>query len=276
MSFVNVYNALYDQLKASSYLTYVDQNQFLKGFTENIPSQEYTIVLEPGAEEEPVNLEASGIWGNRKGVIYNIEIHMRVMFVGSSNQLLIIGDTINNKKGVLEFSDDVKAAIGEDWSLGYDRAGSSISAINAGTSFALTSSLKNIAVSINGRTPNGYDTILCGDSTLNGTQVASNIQSALRALGNHADDGYYEASCSFDNSAKQFTISTYGNHPDDSVVVTAGVSNDCSAVLGFDSPTEVNGRNVSDIKFETVIPNNTFFPVRYRVLPVKIWEEIMR
>ena len=34
MSFLGVYNALYDQLKASSDLSYVDQSQFLKGFKE--------------------------------------------------------------------------------------------------------------------------------------------------------------------------------------------------------------------------------------------------
>jgi hypothetical protein len=273
MSFVNVYNALYDQIKASNYLTYVDQSQFLKGFVENAPSQEYTIILEPDAEEEPIGKET---YEGRDEIVYTVNIHVRVILIGSSNEILIVGDTVNNKKGILEVVDDVKLAIEENQTLGYDRPGSSVSAVNAGTSFALTSSLKNISVSINGETRTGYDTILCGDSTLNGSQIATNIQTALRALGNHADDGYYEATCSFDNSSKQFTIATAGNHPDCSVEVAAGASNDCSALLGFDSPVEVNGRNVSKITFETVIPNNTFYPVRYRVLPVKIWEEINR
>jgi len=277
MSFVNVYNALYDQVKASSYLTYVDQSQFLKGFHEGTPAQEYTIIFEPGPEEED-HTEAYKTEAGETvlGIIYYIDIHVRVMLIGSSEAVLIAGDTVNNKKGILEVVGDIKSAIVEDYTLSYNRSGSSISAVNAGTSFALTSLLKNISVSINGSTRSGYDTIFCGDSTLNGDDVAINIQASLRALGSHADDGYYGASCSFNNSSKQFTISTDKEQPDQCVVVTAGASNDCSALLGFDSPTEVCGRNVSKIEFETVIPNNTFFPVRYRVMPIKVWEEITR
>jgi hypothetical protein len=274
--FVDAYNALYDQVKASARLTYVDQSLFYKGFHEAMPTQEYIIIFEPMEEEEAKN-EASGSGtGNRMELIDNIDIHVRVMLTGSSNEILIVGDTTNNKKGILEVVDDIKRAIEDDMTLGYDRNGSSTSAANAGTSFALSPSERYISVSMIGKTPTGYNTINCGEATLNGAQVATNIQTALRALGQHADDGYYKAACTFDGSTKKFTISTYGNHPDDSVVVEAGASDDCSALLGFDSPTEVNGRNVSNIKFETVSANNTFFPVRYRVIPVKIWEEISR
>jgi len=272
MSFLNVYNALYDQVKASSYLTYVDQSQFLKGWHEGIPAQQYTLVFEPGEEEEPPETDT---YEGLKEMAYNIQIHIRVELIGSTLGLMICGDPVNNIKGILEFTDDVKESIREDETLGYDRPSSSTSAVNSGTSFALSSSEKYITVTINGKTPAGYDTILCGDSTLTGTQVAANIQSALRALGVHADDGYYKANCTFDNSTKRFAITTYGNHPNESVVVTAGASNDCSALLGFDSPTEVIGRNITKIEMETVFPNNTFFPVRYRVLPVKIWEEVV-
>jgi hypothetical protein len=275
--FADVYDALYDQVKASGRLTYVDQSQFLKGFHEGTPAQEYTIIFEPAQEEEEHTESYKTQAGETGlGVIYYIDIHVRVMLTGSTNAILISGDTANNKKGILEVVDDIKRAITDDYTLSYNRPGSSISAANAGTSFALTPSSKNISVSINGDTRSGYDTIFCGDSTLSGDDVASNIQTALRALGQHADDGYYLASCSFNNSSKQFTISTDKEQPDQCVVVTAGASDDCSALLGFDSPTEVCGRNISDIKFETVIPNNTFFPVRYRVIPVKIWEEITR
>lgn len=272
MAFKNVFNALYDQVKASSRLTYVDQSQFIKGFHEGIPAQEYTVIFEP-AEEEEVRAESSG--GDIE-VVYYIDIHLRIELIGATGEILICGNSEGTKKGILDFCDDVKLAIEDDMTLGYNRAGCSTSEAAAGTTFALTPTAKYISVSINGNTPTGYDTILCGESTLSGDDVASNIQTALRALGNYADDGYYLAECSFDNSSKQFSICTASNNPDQTVEVTAGVSDDCSTILGFDSPTEVSGRNILKIKFETVLPNNTFFPVRYRVLPVKIWEEINR
>ena len=273
MSFKNVFNALYDQVKASSRLTYVHQSQFLKGFHEGIPAQEYTVVFEPAEEEEVAGAESSG--GDME-ILYHIDIHLRVELIGATGEILICGNSDGTKKGILEMCDDVKLAIEDDLTLGYNRNGCSTSEASAGTTFALTSSAKYISVSINGNTPTGYDTILCGESTLSGDDVATNIQTALRALGNHSDDGYYLAECSFDNSSKQFSICTASNNPDQTVEVTAGASNDCSAILGFDNPTEVSGRNITKIMFETVLPNNTFFPVRYRVLPIKIWEEINR
>jgi hypothetical protein len=272
MSYNDVLNALHDQVKASSHLSYVNANQFYIGFHEAIPAQEHTVIFEPGPEEE----EPKEGYDHRMEMIYHVEIHLRVEFIGSTGEMLITGNATTGKKGILEFVDDVKQAIVDDWTLGYDRPGSSVSAANAGASFALGPSNKYISVSINGKTPAGYDTILCGESTLSGSAVASNIQSALRALGNHADDGYYRATCTFDNTSKQFTIATAGNHPDCSVTVTAGASDDCSALLGFDSPTEVVGRNIVKIVFDPVQPNNILFPVRYRVIPVKIWEEINR
>ena len=273
MSFKNVFNALYDQVKASSRLTYVHQTQFLKGFHEGIAAQEYTIIFEPSEEEEAAEAESLG--GDTE-IIYYIDIHIRVELIGATGEILICGSSDGPKKGILDFTDDIKLAIEDDMTLGYNRAGCSTSEVAVGTTFALTPTAKYISVSINGNTPTGYDTILCGESTLSGDDVASNIQTALRALGNHADDGYYLAECSFDNSLKQFSICTASNNPDQTVEVTAGVSDDCSAILGFDNPTEVSGRNITKIRFETVLPNNTFFPVRYRVLPIKIWEEINR
>lgn len=272
MSFKNVFNALYDQVKASNRLTYVHQSQFLKGFHEGIPAQEYTIIFEP-SEEEETTAESSG--GDTE-VVYYIDIHLRVELIGATGEVLICGNSAGTKKGILEMCDDVKLAIEDDTTLGYNRAGCSTSEAAVGTTFALTPTAKYISVSINGNTPTGYNAILCGQATLSGDVIAANIQTALRALGNHADDGYYLAECSFDNSLKQFSICTASNNPDQTVEVTAGVSDDCSAILGFDNPTEVSGRNITKIMFETVLPNNTFFPVRYRVLPVKIWEEINR
>ena len=45
-------------------------------------------------------------------------------------------------------------------------------------------------------------------------------------------------------------------------------------LLGFDNPTEVVGRNIKDVKFGSVFAENDLHPVRYRVLPVKIIEEV--
>jgi hypothetical protein len=54
----------------------------------------------------------------------------------------------------------------------------------------------------------------------------------------------------------------------------AGASDDCSSLLGFDSPTEVAGRNIVEIEFRSSYPVNSYFPIRYRILPVVIREEI--
>lgn len=272
MSFLDVYNALYDQVKASSFLTYVDQSQFLKGFRENYALQEYSIIFEPGAEEEdPAEQGSEKLYEH----IYTVDIYMRVILAGQLNEATLVGTSDASKKGVLEMTNDVKNAIREDLTLGYSRYGSSVSEENAGGTFALDGTHKYISVSINGKTPTGYDAVLCGDSTLSGAEIASNIQSALRALGQHADDGYYEAVCTFNSSNNQFTIRTDRYGSEQTVEVTAGASDDCSTLLGFDSPTEVSGRNIIQVIFGIAAPNNIHYPVRYRVLPVRIAEEIL-
>lgn len=272
MSFKNVYNALFNQISSSStLLVYIDPTQFLKGFKQNIPNQEYTVIFEPGNEEEE---NATQIYNEMKEVIYHIDIYMRTILTAVDGvKGSIIG--YGSKKGVLEFVDDIKAAIRADLTLGYSRKGSSISAENAGTSFILSAIKKYISVSINGRIPTGYDSINCGDSSLTGDQIASNIQTALRALGNHDDDGYNDALCTFNNDTKKFTITSNSYSPKSNVVVSAGGSNDCSALVGFDNPNEVSGRNITKIGFGTVTTDNRVFPVRYRILPVKIVEEII-
>jgi len=272
MGFKNVYNALFDQISSYSTLTdYIDSTQFLKGFKDNIPNQEYTVIFEPGNEEEE---NATQIYSEMKEVVYYIDVYMRTILTAVDGvKGLIIG--YGTKKGVLDFADDIKAAIRSDLTLGYNRQGSSISVENAGTSFDLLPTKKYISISINGRTPAGYDSINCGNSTLSGTVIATNIQIALRALGNHDDDGYNDAICSFNDSTKKFTITSNSYSPKSSVVITAGMSNDCSALLGFDNPTEVVGRNITKIDFGGVTTDNRVFPVRYRILPVRITEEII-
>lgn len=271
MSFKAVFNKLFDQISTYSTLTdYIDSTQFLKGFKQNIPNQEYTVILEPGNEEEINNTE---IYKGIKEFDYNIDIYMRTILTAVDG---IKGSIVGygNKKGVLEFVDDVKAAIRSNLTLGYNRQGSSVSAENAGISFNLSVIKKYISVSINENTPVGYDSIDCGESTLTGNQIAINIQTALRALGNHDADGYNDAICSFDNNTKKFTITSNSYCPKSKVIVTAGASNDCSALLSFDNPTEITGRNIVKIKFGIVSTDNTLYPVRYRILSIGIVEEV--
>jgi len=268
MSFLDIYNSLYTTLSESSYLSYVDSSLFIKGFRENLPNQTYCVILEPGNENE-----ASGTRGTSrlKNNLYTIDIYARLVFPYGV-EYSIVG--YNTEKGVLEFVDDIKTSIRETRNLGYNRQGSSVSALNVSGSFDLTSSAKFISVSINGREPTGYDQINCGEATLAGAEVASNIQTALRALGSHKDDGYYDATCSFDATNNQFTITSAKYGPKSTVTVTAGVSDDCSALLGFDDPTEVVGRNIISLDIGTVATDNVAYPIRYRIIPVTITEEL--
>ena len=267
MSFEDVYEALYDQLLADSTLgLYVDSTQIIKGFKDSLPQQKYTIILEPGEEDEDHPTES---YDDTKESIWNIDVYARVILLKGGVEASILG--IDSDKGVLAFIDDIKSAVRADLTLGYTRHGSSVSSAKSGT-YALDATHRYITVSMNGKTPSGYNQINCGRSTSTGAEVATNIQTALQALGNYAGDGYYKATCTFADS--KFTITSSLIGPKSTVVVTAGSSNDCSALLGFDDPTELAGRNLIDIVFGPVTVNNILYPVRYRVLPLKMREEI--
>ena len=267
MSFKYIYESLYDQLLADSTLSsYVNSTQIIKGFKESLPQQKYTIILEPGEEEEDNATEA---YDDSKEFIWNIDVYARVILIKGGVEASILG--VDSDKGVLAFIDDIKSAIRADLTLGYTRKGSSVSEAESGT-YALDASNRYITVSMNGKTPSGYDQIDCGETTLTGAQVATNIQASLKALGNYAGDGYYDAVCTFADS--KFTITSCLIGPKSTVTVTAGSSNDCSALLGFDSPTELVGRNLIDIEFGPATVNNLLFPVRYRILPLRMREEI--
>lgn len=270
MSFKTVFQALHDQLVADvALLVYCNPSQFLKGFKDAIPRQDYTVILEPGNEDEDPGRQS---YGKIRETSYNIDIYARTALAGRTIEHVILGDSTT--VGVLDFMDDIKSAIRSDLKLGFNRRGYSVSNVNAGTSFALSNSERYISVSMNENTPTGYDEIDCGITTLAGSVVASNIQTALRALGRHTDDGYYDAICIFDGPTKTFTITSSLWGPKSKAVVTAGASNDCSSLLGFDSPTEVVGRNITKIVMGTVTTDNSLYPIRYRVLPLKITEEI--
>jgi len=278
MSFLGCYNALYDVLRADPTLTgYVHSSQFLRGFKENHPFQDYSLILEPDAEQSRVNTKQYGEvlapYLNKMEVMYIINVFCRVILT-ISNEASIIGGTQMGvvKKGVLDFTGDVRHAVRLVKNLNYNRNASSVSKANSSDTYVLTAAHRSISVSINGRTPAGYNVINCGNTSFGGAAVASNIQASLRALGRHADDGYKWATCTYDSSTKKFTISSNGCDPDHRVVVTAGASNDCSALLGFDTPTEVTGRNITKVEFGTIVADNVAYPVRYRVVPVQIYE----
>lgn len=271
MSFKAVYEALTNQLKAdATLLAYMDATDFFQGFKENLPQRRYSIILEPGPElDETGNQD----YGKIKEVEYEIQVYCRMILRSTKVESTIIGSS--EYKGLLDFTEDVKDAIRRDQTLSYNSVGSSLSEENAAGSFDLTASNRYISVSINGKSPSGSNSIDCGSTTLAGAAVAANIQASLRSLGKYSDDGYLEAVCSFNETNNQFTISSPIYGPRSVVNVTAGASNDASSLLGFSSPTEARGTNIVKVRFGNVSVENGAFPVRYRIIPVRVTEEII-
>lgn len=268
MSFKTVFNAVHAQLEAdATLLGYISANDFYKGFKEAFPTKKYIVIVEPGPETEK---GYSQDYGKIVDVEYEIHIYCRLLLTSSKVESAIIGN--DTYKGLLDFCDDVKNAIRQDMSFAYNTYGRSLSAENAAGSFDLTASARYLSVSIDGKTPTGYDAIDCGSTTLTGDEIAANIQSALRALGKFADDGYMEATCAFNSSNNQFTISSANIGPKATVAVTAGATDDASSVLGFTSPTEYRGTNITKTKIESVTVENGAFPVRYRMVPIRVTE----
>jgi len=271
MSFKTVYNAVYDQLLADTTLiSYVKASDFVRGFKEVLPAKKYMIIFEPGQETEVTKRQDVQ---QVLEIQYEIQLYCRLLLTSSKVESAILGNTSN--KGLLDFVDDVKAAIRKDMSFSYNNFGRSLSGENAAASFDLTSSNRYLTVSIDGNTPTGYDAIDCGSSTLAGADVAVNIQNALRALGRYAGDGYYEATCTFNSVNNQFTINSENIGPKATVEVSAGATDDASTVLGFDTPTEYSGTNIIRTQIESVTVENSAFPVRYRMLPLLVTEETL-
>jgi len=271
MSMKNIYNAIYTQLSTdATLLGYIGLNEFVRGFKEVLPTKKYMVILEPGPETEQRDRKQ---YDKTTEVIYEYHIYCRLLLQSSKVESAILGN--DTYKGLLDFTDDVKAAIRQDMSFAYNTYGRSISSENAAGSFDLDSSNRYLTVSIDGKTPTGYDAIDCGSSTLTGAEIATNIQTALRVLGRFADDGYKNATCTFNGALNQFTINSANLGPESSVVVSAGAANDASAVLGFTSPTEYSGTNLIKTEIESVTVENGAFPVRYRMIPLLVTEEIL-
>lgn len=272
MSFLDVYMALVDQIENDPVLlSYMSASDFKKGFKEVLPQRKYMVIVEPGTETEPQGKDAYNQFGEAE---YEIQVYCRMVLTLPNVESMIVGSS--TVKGLLNFTDDVKQSIRKNRYLGYNKSGTSISGENVSGTFDLTSSAQHIKVSLNGRTPNGYDEIYCGGSSLSGAEVATNIQASLRALGKHADDGYTGAICTFNETDNTFTIASPTEGPTSTVEVSAASTLDCSSLLGFDNPTEERGTKITKMKFGQVSVDNRAWPVRYRIIPVTITEEVLK
>lgn len=276
MSFKSVYLAVYNQLKADTALgELVKADDFILGFKEALPARKYMVIFEPGQEKiinkrKAATKSASGVTGYIVETEYEIQHYCRLLY-GSERGSSIIGDERN--VGLLDFIEIVKAAIRKDMSFSCITYGRSTSEENAAGTFDLDASHRYLAVSIDGKTPNGYDLIDCGSSTLTGAQVAENIQTSIRALGLYSDDGYKLATCTFNSTTNQFVITSANFGPTSIVNVTVGASDDASSLLGFSSPVEVRGTNIITANIDPITAENKSWPVRYRILPLRVVEE---
>lgn len=271
MSFKTVIQALETQIEDYSTISeYVDEVLVFIGFKSPLPRSEYMIIIEPGSKNPLDDTRSTSPGGTYRENEYLIKVYARTILTGRRTVGQIIGSS--TKKGLLDFADDVEAAIMSNRSLSYDSTGSSVSKTNAGSSFVLSESNRYLSVKINGIERTGWDAIDCGSTTLTGDQVAANIQAAIRTMKLHADDGMETTTCVF--SSRKFTITSATIGPTSSVVVTAGASNDSSALLGFDDPTEVIGKKIVSLKTGIVEPLNDLYPVRYRIISVTIREQI--
>lgn len=269
MSFNLVLDALLDQLKANAtLLTYLSANLIFTGDQE-VSKQDALIVVEPLSESEEPPTQT---YGRTKTFIYDMVIYICKYQFGIGEEH-IVGHDDSSIPGILDMLRDVKRAIRADLTLGYNQAGRSVSAAGSDTSYVLTANARYISVSINGRTPSGYNQIDCGSSMLTGTQIASTIQAALRALGDHRGDGYTEATCTYDESTKKFTIGSETVGAGSTVAVSAGAEKSADVVLGFDNPTETRGRQIIDIQFESALINYDQFPLVKAALPIVIQED---
>lgn len=285
MSFLDVYNALYTQLSNNPILTAYSGITFEKVYKEPVLREKYTLLLNP---TDSIEVEDSQSYRNSyiKEITYNIGLAIRMIFAGKKLEEYILGWTEIREsdtfyKGILCFMEDVKDVVRKDETLGYDSAGYSESISNTSGTFNLTNSQRYITVSIHGRMPNGYDTIDCGNTTLDGDTIALNIQNSLRALETpnlRSNDGYKNVVVTFNATNNRFKIEPVQTGPTSRVEVSAGASNDCSALLGFDNPTEERGKEIVKIEFDPVIQldgeigENKKYPVIVRATKLFITE----
>lgn len=267
--FQQVDTQLSNDITLSSYV-----QSFETALKKNTPYHPYTIIAWPIFETEKPE---SRVYDGIKEYVYQIDIYARMIF-HKKEEYITVGytDGSTTYKGILEFCDDIKQAIrknGDDLITNYNTNAYSESDTNESSTFALSPTQSNITVSIGANTPTGYNTINCGTSTLTGDEIAANIQQSLTALGQWGDDGYKNALVTFDDTAKKFKIeSDVGPRL---ISVTAGDTNDCSELLGFDNPTEQRGKKILNYEFDTVTDGGAeTYPVRFRIVPLFVTEEV--
>ena len=268
MSFKTAYEALFNQLKDYSVLRkYMNEDDFYDEFAQGFPQKNYIVFLEPGPEEVEVSRGTKGI----ALAFYNIEVIARLSLGDVESRIL--GN--NDFKGILDFTEDVKAAIRSDLTLGLNSQGISVSAANSSGTYNLTGSARYLTVLINGNDPSGYDTLDCGTAQASGATIAAQIQTSLRALvDTSSKTGYADVVVSFDATLNKFTITSQEYGAGSSVQVTAGASDDASAILGFDTPVEERGRRIVAIDFGVIQPVDDVYPITFRTIPLVVREEV--
>jgi hypothetical protein len=108
-----------------------------------------------------------------------------------------------------------------------------------------------------------------------GADVASKIQASLRALVHSSSEtGFQDVVVDWDSTHRRFTITSQGYGAISSVEVSAGASNDCSSILGFDNPTEERGSKIVIVEFLPILSVEDIFPVTFREIPIIVHEEI--
>jgi len=268
MSFKTAYEALFNQLKDYSVLRkYMNEEDFYDEFKPAFPQKNYIIFLEPGPEEPEVERGTKGI------VIaqYNIEVVARLNLGDVESRIL--GN--NDFKGILDFTEDVKAAIRSDLTLGLYSQGTSVSAARSSGTYNLTANARYLTVLLNGNDPSGYDTVDCGTATASGATIAAQIQTSLRALvDTSSKTGYADVVVSFDAGLNKFTITSQEYGAISSVQVTAGASDDASAVLGLDNTVEERGQKIVTVDFGVIQPVDDVYPITFRTIPLVVKEEV--
>jgi hypothetical protein len=178
----------------------------------------------------------------------------------------------------MDLISDIYFTLKDSSQLGRSSSGNSVSMSSSSTSYALTSSARYLTISVDNDSPSGFDQIDCGSSTLTGTVIASNIQTAIRALANsyHPADPYATVTCNYDDDEKQFTIISSTEGARSSIIVTAGSSNDASSILLFDKPKEIRGANVLVARINIFYPppEEEYLPTIQGRIELSIEEEI--
>lgn len=266
MSFKTVYAALFNQLLNYTTLRkYMSEDDFFLEFSQAFPVRNYIIFMEPGEEQVEISRGTKGL----AMATYGIEVVGRT----AVEKNRILGD--RDFKGILEFTDDIKAGIRSDLTFGLNSQGTSVSTSASSGTYDLTANARYLTVLVNGNDVASYDMVDCGTSTSSGATIAATMQASLRALvDTSSKTGYADAVVSFDATLNRFTITSQEYGAISSVQVSEGAEKDASAILGFDNPTETRGKRIVSVEFGAISSVNEEYPIVYRTIPLTIAEEV--